>query len=414
MTTHKLENPRTTGTSSERMLSLDAFRGFVIGAMLLVNMTWNEAVFPRQFFHVPWNDPLQGATFADLVFPWFLFIAGASIPFALASRRGLSNARIVSTAARRAMILYALGVLLTVAGTATTMPLSWSDLLRWNILQLIGAAYFIAVCVWLLPKSWRVGFVVLVLLVRWLSMLVPSWEAANALIETRARAEAPLGPGTWAHFDALRQIFSLKHLPPAFWRTLCGWFGASQEYLPGAAISVLGGLTSSALRTSHSEGGVVRVTLAGIALIFLGFLLQWDYQPTGGGLLGQFTIPFSKWFFSPAYCLLAAGTAMLLLAAFFIAIDIKHWTTAWWLRVWGMNALALYIAAELSFKMVFSQWLIRLPSGDSDSLAAGFLAWAEYITGSPAIAGWCFALGWLAMWWIACWWLYRKGIFIRV
>jgi hypothetical protein len=39
----------------------------------------------------------------------------------------------------------------------------------------------------------------------------------------------------------------------------------------------------------------------------LGVLLQWDYDPAGGGLWGRFTIPFSKWFFSPAYCLLAAA-----------------------------------------------------------------------------------------------------------
>ena len=276
----------TTPTINERLLSLDAFRGFVIGAMLLVNMTWNESVFPRQFFHVPWNAPQQGATFADLVFPWFLFIVGASIPFSMESRirAGLSTARILSSAARRAMILYLLGVLLTVAGTATTHPLSWQNLLQWNILQLIGAAYFVAICVWLLPTQWRIGFVFLVLIGRWVTMEIPSWETANELIVTRAPTDAPLGPGTWAHFDALRRIYSLEHLQPSLWRTLFSWFGASQEYLPGAAIAVLGGFTSLAFAAQRTYHGAIRVVLAGAALVLFGFILQGNYQPTGGGV----------------------------------------------------------------------------------------------------------------------------------
>ena len=149
----------------------------------------------------------------------------------------------------------------------------------------------------------------------------------------------------------------------------------------------MGGMTSSALQTTGPMTELFELLVLGQQLFLLGFLLQGNYQPTGGGLLGEITIPFSKWFFSPAYCLLAAGTAMLLLVAFFIVIDLKRWTTAWWLRVWGMNALALYVAAELSFKMVFSKWLIKLPSGGSDSLASGFQAWVDISTGSPASQG---------------------------
>ena len=73
---------------SGRLHSLDALRGFVIGSMLLVNHTWNEAVFSRQLFHVPWNDPRQGATFTDLVFPWFVFIAGCAVPLSMRFGRG--------------------------------------------------------------------------------------------------------------------------------------------------------------------------------------------------------------------------------------------------------------------------------------------------------------------------------------
>jgi predicted acyltransferase len=103
-----------------RLLSLDAFRGFDIAAMLFVNMTWDREVFHPQFFHVPWNDPRQGATFTDLVFPWFLFIMGCAIPlrFARGEARGGGGPSVLGVGLRRAIVLYLLGVLLTVASGA--------------------------------------------------------------------------------------------------------------------------------------------------------------------------------------------------------------------------------------------------------------------------------------------------------
>src|SRR5437762_6558602 len=77
-----------------RVASIDAFRGFVMFLMLAEAMhlwTLHDA-FPGSAFwaiiafnttHVPW----QGCSLHDLIQPAFSFLAGASLPFSIASRR---------------------------------------------------------------------------------------------------------------------------------------------------------------------------------------------------------------------------------------------------------------------------------------------------------------------------------------
>ncbi len=64
---------------SKRLLALDVFRGITIAAMILVNNpgSWSNVYSP--LLHADWH----GCTPTDLVFPFFLFIVGISIAFAI-------------------------------------------------------------------------------------------------------------------------------------------------------------------------------------------------------------------------------------------------------------------------------------------------------------------------------------------
>ncbi|MEM9559097.1 MAG: heparan-alpha-glucosaminide N-acetyltransferase domain-containing protein [Planctomycetota bacterium] len=399
-----------------RLLSLDAFRGFDIAAMLLVNMTWNREVFHPQFFHVEWNDKAQGATFTDLVFPWFVFIAGCSIPLSMRSGRGRAQPAWLKVliALKRAAIIYLLGVLLTVAGSATDRPLVWNDLLSWNILQLIAGAYFCAVLIFLLPRWGQIAAVVGILLAKWATMTVIPFEVVEQAGLVRAPAGHPTGAGTWAHHDGIKRLLHMEHESGVGF-ALLGWLGMTQQYLPLAACAVIGGWATQIMTGAGSTAGrTLRVAGLALGLLVVAFALQWNYDPAGGGLLGRFTAPFSKWTISPAYVLLSAGTGMLLLVAFWLVIDVWKLTTALVLRVWGLNAIALYVGAELFFKVIYSKWQVTHPNGFSGSLAGGVIAWVEHWTGSAAVAGWCFALSWIGLGWLLCWWMHAKKLYIKV
>jgi predicted acyltransferase len=64
--------------TSNRLISLDVFRGITIAAMILVNNPGTSPVY-WPLDHAEWN----GLTPTDWIFPFFLFIVGVAIPISL-------------------------------------------------------------------------------------------------------------------------------------------------------------------------------------------------------------------------------------------------------------------------------------------------------------------------------------------
>src|SRR5678815_4359810 len=104
-----------------RIVSIDVFRGFVMFLMLAEAMRlWTlHQAFPDSTFwaivafnttHVPW----QGCSLHDLIQPAFSFLAGASLPFSIAGRRGRGEpfARMLGHAVWRSVALMLLGIFL--------------------------------------------------------------------------------------------------------------------------------------------------------------------------------------------------------------------------------------------------------------------------------------------------------------
>ncbi|MDP6169287.1 MAG: DUF5009 domain-containing protein [Candidatus Marinimicrobia bacterium] len=67
-----------------RILSIDVFRGVTMFLMLWVNDFWTLSSVPKWLTHAVSGEDYLG--FSDLIFPWFLFAIGLSIPFAFESR----------------------------------------------------------------------------------------------------------------------------------------------------------------------------------------------------------------------------------------------------------------------------------------------------------------------------------------
>jgi predicted acyltransferase len=95
------------GAARARLLSLDVFRGITVAAMILVNNpgSWGHVYAPLR--HAEWN----GCTPTDLVFPFFLFIVGVAITYALGSLRNQpgNHAAAIGRIARRSLILFGPG-----------------------------------------------------------------------------------------------------------------------------------------------------------------------------------------------------------------------------------------------------------------------------------------------------------------
>ena len=105
---------RLAPASNARVLSIDILRGLTVALMIVVNDPgdWQQ-VYPA-LQHAEWN----GYTAADLIFPNFLFLAGASLVFSLETRvrrangLGISKLPIARALGRRAVNLIALQLFL--------------------------------------------------------------------------------------------------------------------------------------------------------------------------------------------------------------------------------------------------------------------------------------------------------------
>ncbi|MFT4665111.1 MAG: putative acyltransferase, partial [Gammaproteobacteria bacterium] len=91
-----------------RLQSLDAFRGFTILAMILVNTpgSWSHLYSPLS--HADWH----GCTPTDLVFPFFLFIVGVSVWFSSSKFNYELNAAVFKKITKRAFLIFLIGLLL--------------------------------------------------------------------------------------------------------------------------------------------------------------------------------------------------------------------------------------------------------------------------------------------------------------
>jgi len=81
-------NQSFTHSTSQRLISLDAMRGFTIAAMVIVNDpgSWDHVYAP--LLHAKWN----GLTTTDLIYPFFLFFVGMSIALAYTKRLDAGDA----------------------------------------------------------------------------------------------------------------------------------------------------------------------------------------------------------------------------------------------------------------------------------------------------------------------------------
>jgi predicted acyltransferase len=383
-----------TPSAGVRLLSLDAFRGLVIVLMFLVNVAGRDPAFPSWTPHRGWDEGRMGNGLADYVFPWFLFIVGVAIPFSMNSGRGraMSAPRKLLTALKRGAVIYLLGTLLwcaTIAyppdgpGSNWGGPITWRVLLHWDILPLIGWGYFLGVAASLLPAWVRAALVAAILVAKWVLL-----------------TQVPLPGGTAVVWDQGR---SAQH----WLNARLGWIGVGiTQGLPATAVVVLGSFAGDWLRRAGSErahraawlagaGGVLY--LAGVALHLTGLM------------------PASKDFFTSSYVMGTSGAAAMVLAAMYLIVDVRRWTSMEFFRVFGTNALAVYIGAEWIWKTVLMRWQVANPApiGGSSAMITALRAHAQSIVGAP-LGSILVVAAYIAVYWLACRWLYRRAVFIKV
>ena len=361
--------------ASARLVSLDAFRGLTIAGMLLVNNTAVDSAVPPELTHANWGQPI---TFADLIFPWFLFIVGVAIPFAANGKRemGLSRGRRAVNVLQRAAVLFGIGLLLE-------SSLLKQPVFSLGVLQLIALAYLVGRSLYRIPTVWRAATA---------ALFLGAYGAALTLIRVPG---ASVGEFTSEHNLVL-------HLNQTVFAPLS--LSGFPSVLPTAAMVLLGSVAGDILRIERWTPWKRVCALATMGAFLLAV-----------GWLWHLFLMMNKPVWTPSYISYAAGWGTLGLVAFYVLADIWKMQRVFHpLVIFGANALVAYAGAILFKVHVLQEWMIRSPLSDKKvTLQQAWLDWCVQRTGERFNGGWLYTGLYIGLWWLVCWYLYRRKIFLR-
>jgi predicted acyltransferase len=369
--------------SSQRLLSLDAFRGLTIAAMILVNTpgSWSH-VYPP-LLHASWH----GWTPTDLVFPFFLFIVGVSMRFSFSKFNYEWSGEAGVKLLKRSLLIFVIGLLLN---ALPLYDLDLSTLRIMGVLQRIALAFGVGgLIVLTFRKSVNLYLIIAGILLGYWGLLYffggsDPYGLENNLV--RQIDLAILGS------DHLYNGFGIPFDPEGILSTL-----------PSVGTVLIGFLIGKFIKNK------IKTEKDLLMLIGIGSILVL------AGLIWNFVFPVNKPIWTSSYVLLTSGLATILLSLFYWLIDVKSWKR--WSKfflVFGVNPLFAYVLSAIWVNLLY---LIVFSSGDPASswnlydwlYENVFASLAGKLNGSLL-----FALTHVGLYWGLLYYLYRRKIFIKI
>ena len=381
--------------TATRLTSLDAFRGFTIASMLLVNNPGDWSHLYSQLAHAQWH----GWTFTDWIFPFFLFIGGISMAFSLgrAADAGADKGALLRKLFKRALLIFLIGFLLNF--------IPRFDL---SSVRIPGVLQRIALCTMLAAPlvvyfNWRQ-------LIWWIAGLLAFYSAVMLLVPV-PDVNGVVGAGVLEPGRDFGAWLDRQLLSGHMWVQSKTWdpegLFTTIPALCSQLIGVLAGRWLMAQRARAEQ--TVWMMLAGLALLL------------AGAMLDVVLMPINKSLWTTSYCLFISGWALLMFSAFYWLLDANP---SAWLRtraqgaatffiIYGMNALFIFALSGLVAKMLgfikFAQ-----ADGTQQSLGAMLYAPIKALPLQPEAASLLHALLFNGAMFAVAWFMWRRRWFVKV
>ena len=369
----------------QRLLSLDAFRGFTIAAMLLVNNPGDWAHLYGPLAHAHWN----GWTFTDWIFPFFVYISGISMTMSLGRRAALGSDKsaLLMQTVRRGLVIIAIGLALNFIPAFDLGSLRIPGVLQRLGLCTILTAPLVLFFNWRQQVAWLVGLLMAYTLIQF---IVPVPDAAG-LIHTGSLQPGE-DVGAW-----LDRLLMDGHL----WKTSKTWDPEGLLSTVPAVASQLAGVL-----VGHWLSGKRLPSEKAMWLLVSGLACLW-----AGQLMDAWLMPINKSLWTPSFVVFMAGWANLVFGVFYWLLDamplpLARARMARWahpLVVFGMNALFLFALSGLVAKMLGA---LKLHAALYAPIVALDLA--------PVNASLLFAIGFVTAMYVVAWVMWKKRWFVKV
>ncbi|MGL6073047.1 MAG: acyltransferase family protein [Fimbriiglobus sp.] len=390
-----------TPAPTPRLVSMDAYRGFVMLLMLaeVLRLPAVAKKFPESAFwqflgfhqsHVDW----VGCSLHDLIQPSFSFLVGVAVPFSLASRGAQSALLRWGHVVWRACLLVALGIFLRSIGQPKT-HYTFED-----TLTQIGLGYVPLIAVAMLGWRGRLAVFVLILVGYWLAFVMVS--APQGYPDAKAYG-VPVGwphllegfAGHWnknANAAWAFDVWFMNLFPRSQAFVFNGGGYSTLSFIPTLATMMLGLFAGTQLRTTTRPWVLVGWFLGiGVGLLALGY---------GLGLAG--ICPVVKRIWTPSWVLFSGGWCLILLALFHLVTEaLSFRKVAFPLVVVGSNSIAAYLSEWLAVSFIQDALKRHLPE----------VLWKPT---NPAYEPLILGTMTLAILWLGLWGMYRKRWFLKI
>jgi len=395
-------------TKPERLVALDALRGFTIAAMIVVNSPGSgDHIYPP-LQHSSWH----GLTLTDLVFPFFLFMVGVSITLAYSRplEARAAHTDLIRKIVLRSVKIFALGVFLNL-----WPEFDFGEIRIAGVLQRIAIVFLVCALIFL-KTTWKrqlwlgAGMLVLYgLLMGWVP--VPIDSVIQTALDT---GTVERGHGTSEHVDNLRQLsegFIAANYQPG--TNLAAWI--DRLLLPGRMYEVTwdpeGLLSTLAAIVSGIIGMLVGRLVLSITDIYrrLTWLFFCGFCLFLAGEIWDWVFPLNKNLWTSSYVLWTGGIATMALAACILIIEVlgyRRWTRLG--VVFGANSIASYVLAGM-LTTVFYQGLFGMMPWNQ-----WFLETLNNLGFATKLASFLYAFLYMLVIYIPALILWKKKIFIRV
>jgi len=370
---------------SARLVSLDFLRGLTVASMILVNNPGDWGNIYPPFEHSKWN----GCTPTDLVFPFFLFIVGVSINYAIGDKRldRSLHTKLIANAARRAAMIFGLAMILSLIMNG----FDFAHLRIPGVLPRIAVVFFIVAVLFIkTSRRFQIGLFLAILLIYCALMTlvpVPGFGASN------------LNPGTnlaaWIDFHILG--------PNHMWSQSKTWDPEGiLSTLPAISTCLFGVLTGGFLKRKDVPNADKVAWLFSVATLSVMAGLIWDLF-----------FPMNKALWTSSFVLFTGGLATAGLALSYWLVDVqgrKKYTTPF--LAFGANAITIYV---VSGYLPIALSLIKINTTQGPKGLTQFLYDTLFTTWlSPVNASLASALAYVILLTFPMMWMYRKKIFIKI
>ena len=382
--THQYNEGVPAIVKAPRLLSLDFFRGFTVASMILVNNPGSWAHIYAPLEHSVWN----GCTPTDLVFPFFLFMVGVSIVYAMESRKAIPqlHAALLLSVLRRSLTIILLGMCLS---------LIWKfDLAHLRIpgvLFRIGVVFGISALIYLKTSARAQLYIAVVLLLGYYILMcfvpVPGFGPANL--------EPATNLGAWLD----RLIFTENHL----WKFSKTWDPEGLlGTLPAIGTSLIGILTATWLKKGNLKTVKDLGTIAGTGTVLVVLALIWNLF-----------FPINKSLWTSSFVLLTGGLGIIILSLSYWIIDVKkHQLLIWPFVAFGRNAITAFVLSGMLPRLL--SFIPFTSKGEKTNIWA-YVNHEIFVPNLSANnASLISAVTVVLLIFIPIWWMYKKNVIVKV